>query len=229
MPLPPSVAGAFGLGSAVGTGGAGIASIERPHIPQNRLSTEFSAPHDAHRKMFSLIAVHSDGFTAAGSRIHVRKIDPILPTLAKISGLAPVSLVAVPSGVRATTLGEKPLISTKIAEHYLWGAGCDGLHLVKSDALSVIQERIPPGGSEVRHFHVVSRQFFFVLSGALSIELQGRVETLHPDEGLEIPPGQPHRVFNANSADAHFLVISQPPSHGDRVLAKEDSPAEHFS
>jgi len=121
------------------------------------------------------------------------------------------------------------LISSKLAEHYLWGTGCDGWHLVKTDALSIIEERIPPGLSEIRHFHRASRQFFFVLSGSLSIETKASLEVLHTHEGLEIPPEQPHRVFNAGTADARFLVISQPPSHGDRVLADAGAPTEHRS
>lgn len=34
-------------------------------------------------------------------------------------------------------------ISKANAEHYLWGGDCDGWHLVKSQGLSVIHERMP--------------------------------------------------------------------------------------
>jgi len=34
------------------------------------------------------------------------------------------------------------VISTDNAEHYIWGDGCDGWHLVKTSTLSVIKERI---------------------------------------------------------------------------------------
>ena len=117
-------------------------------------------------------------------------------------------------------------ISIKTAEHYRWGMDCDGWHLLKSPDLSVIQECIPPGRSEVRHYHVVSRQFFFVLAGTLTVEIRGRVHVLRLHEGLEIPPGQPHRVFNDTPSDVSFLVISQPPSHGDRVLSDEPTPTQ---
>ncbi len=43
------------------------------------------------------------------------------------------------------------VIERENAEHYSWGDICEGWHLLKADALSVIEERIPPGGSEVRH------------------------------------------------------------------------------
>lgn len=120
----------------------------------------------------------------------------------------------------------KSTISANTAEHYRWGGDCDGWHLLKSPGLSVIQECMPPSRSEVRHFHVVSRQFFFVLAGALTIELQGKSHVMHEREGLEVPPGQAHRVFNDASIEVSFLVISQPPSHGDRILAEQNTAAE---
>ena len=35
--------------------------------------------------------------------------------------------------------------SIKNAEHYQWGNACDGWHLLKSETLSVIQEKMPAG------------------------------------------------------------------------------------
>lgn len=49
------------------------------------------------------------------------------------------------------------------AEHYIWGAHCEGWHLVKTDDLSIIQERMPPGTAEKRHYHQHAQQFFFIL------------------------------------------------------------------
>jgi len=57
------------------------------------------------------------------------------------------------------------LMSKETADHYVWGKGCNGWHLVKTAELSVIHERMPAGTSEAQHFHRRARQFFFVLSG----------------------------------------------------------------
>ncbi len=112
------------------------------------------------------------------------------------------------------------MISSENAEHYAWGDGCAGWHLVKSRELSVIQERMPPGTFEARHFHASSRQFFYVLSGSAVIEVGGHREILNAREGIEIPPGIAHQIFNESGADVEFLVVSQPPSHGDRIIAE---------
>ncbi len=108
-------------------------------------------------------------------------------------------------------------ISATTAEHYTWGAGADGWHLVRTPALSVIQERMPPGSAEVRHRHTAARQFFFVLAGQLEIEVEGAVHALSARAGLEVAPGLAHEVRNPGPEWAEFLVVSQPPSHGDRV------------
>jgi mannose-6-phosphate isomerase-like protein (cupin superfamily) len=112
------------------------------------------------------------------------------------------------------------MITRETAEHYTWGDGCDGWHLVKRPDLSVIQERMPPGTAEVRHYHAKSRQFFFVLAGVLTMEIAGRLEALAAQQGLEIPAGAPHQARNESAAPVEFLVVSMPPSHGDRVGAE---------
>jgi mannose-6-phosphate isomerase-like protein (cupin superfamily) len=108
-------------------------------------------------------------------------------------------------------------ISPATAEHYVWGGVCDGWHLVRAPGLSVIQERVPPGGQEVRHYHQQARQFFYVLAGAVVLEVAGTAHTLTAQTGLEVAPGVPHQLFNQSGAEAVFLVISQPPTAGDRV------------
>lgn len=107
--------------------------------------------------------------------------------------------------------------STGNAEHYIWGDECDGWHLVKRDDLSVIQERVPPGKSERKHYHTKARQFFYILQGTATLEVGDETATLNAREGIEIPPAIPHRLRNESHEDLVFLVISAPKSHGDRV------------
>jgi mannose-6-phosphate isomerase-like protein (cupin superfamily) len=110
------------------------------------------------------------------------------------------------------------VINKKSAQHYKWGAGCDGWHLLKRCELSVIQERMPSGASEARHYHAKARQFFFVISGTATLEIAGEREVLRQHEGAEIPPGVHHQMVNASERDLAFIVISHPASHRDRVL-----------
>ena len=109
------------------------------------------------------------------------------------------------------------MISKDNAEYYVWGGDCDGWHLVKGQDLTVIHERMPPGRAEVRHHHVGARQLFFVLSGELTMLLDGRHETLGPEQGIEIAPGQRHQAANNGATAVEFLVISQPTTRDDRI------------
>jgi mannose-6-phosphate isomerase-like protein (cupin superfamily) len=108
-------------------------------------------------------------------------------------------------------------VSTNSALHYHWGEGCDGWHLVQTEALSIIEERMPPGTAEQRHFHHRARQFFYVLTGELTMEFDGSEHTITANQGLEIGPGVPHQAINRSAGDVRFLVTSLPPSHGDRT------------
>lgn len=110
------------------------------------------------------------------------------------------------------------MISKENAEHYLWGNSCHGWHLVKQQNLSVIHELMPPGTSEVKHYHERSLQFFFILSGTATLEINGDRKILSQHEGVEIPSGIPHQILNESENELEFLVISQPPSHSDRIL-----------
>jgi len=110
-------------------------------------------------------------------------------------------------------------VSIASAEHYAWGQGCDGWHLVKQDSLSVIEEKMPAGTAEERHRHATARQFFYVLSGALTFEMEGLTHVLAAGSGIEVPPGAVHTAANAGPEEARFLLVSVPPARGDRETA----------
>jgi mannose-6-phosphate isomerase-like protein (cupin superfamily) len=115
------------------------------------------------------------------------------------------------------------IISTANAEHYKWGgpAGtdCDGWYLVRAPELNVIEELMPAGTAETRHYHRRARQFFYVLAGELTLEVEHHDFVLHAGEGLEVVPGQAHKAMNHSRGEVRIVVTSQPPSHDDRFDA----------
>jgi mannose-6-phosphate isomerase-like protein (cupin superfamily) len=112
-------------------------------------------------------------------------------------------------------------ISTTNAEHYTWGKdapdNCDAWYLVRTPDLNIIEELMPPGAAETPHHHTRARQFFYVLTGELTLTVDDHPHTLHPHQGLEIAPGELHQAINRSDSPVRFLVTSQPPSHGDRI------------
>lgn len=116
-------------------------------------------------------------------------------------------------------------VSSANAEHYSWGQACDGWHLLATNDLSVIEERMPPGSFEQRHRHAHARQFFYVLEGEATMELEGSVHRLHRGDGLHVPPGSAHQMRNDSASDVRFVVVSAPRSHGDRIAAPLEASA----
>jgi mannose-6-phosphate isomerase-like protein (cupin superfamily) len=116
---------------------------------------------------------------------------------------------------------KSPSVSRENAEHYRWGVDCDGWHLVKDKELSVIEEFMPPGTAEVRHYHQRSQQFFYILTGEVLMEIDGENLLIPAGSGVRILPGIRHQIRNPSSGPVRFLVISQPASHGDRIDQEE--------
>ena len=113
------------------------------------------------------------------------------------------------------------VVSRVNAQHYNWGEGCEGWILLPGEDLMIIQERMPSGTSEARHFHSKARQFFYVLSGELTMELEGSRLSIRASHGIEIAPAARHQAMNTGEEDVHFLVISSPTARGDRTNCAE--------
>lgn len=112
---------------------------------------------------------------------------------------------------------EEMIKSKRNSEHYYWGERCSGWHLVQSDELSVIQELMPANTQEQKHYHHFSQQFFYILKGAATFELDGKVTEVLQGEGIHIKPKTAHCIKNLASGDLEFLVISQPTTRSDRL------------
>ncbi|WP_316828572.1 cupin domain-containing protein [Pedobacter miscanthi] len=109
------------------------------------------------------------------------------------------------------------ITSTKNAEHYIWGDNCEGWHLLKSDSLSIIQERMPPGTAEQLHYHHHAQQVFYILSGKAGFVVDNTTAFVSAGQSIHIARGIKHHIFNKGTDDLHILVISEPKAHGDRT------------
>ena len=108
------------------------------------------------------------------------------------------------------------MISKETARSFIWREICDGWTLLDAADLSVIQERMPPGTSELLHVHAGVTQLYFVLDGEAAVDLDHRSEKLRPGEALIIAPSVPHRIRNPSQRPLEFLVISSSRPRLDR-------------
>ena len=111
--------------------------------------------------------------------------------------------------------------SKENSEHYIWGDNCSGWHLVKSQSLSVIEELMPPYTQESKHYLEKSQQFFQILRGTATFEIENDIIEVESGTGVHIPPKTKHRIRNDQLENLEFIVISEPTTRGDRIEASE--------
>lgn len=102
-------------------------------------------------------------------------------------------------------------------EQYTWGDDCYGWTFVDTDTLSIKQELMPPDTREKMHYHEAANQFFFIITGRATFNIDGKEYILKPNEGIEIKAGQKHFIANKNNTDLEFILYSTPSTKNDRV------------
>lgn len=107
--------------------------------------------------------------------------------------------------------------SLATAAHYKWGNNCDSWELLKNKNLSVKFEKMPAGTAEQNHLHTAVQQYFFMLKGCATFEIENETVQLEEKEGIHVNPGASHRISNPNNYEIEFLVISQPEVGTDRI------------
>jgi mannose-6-phosphate isomerase-like protein (cupin superfamily) len=102
-------------------------------------------------------------------------------------------------------------------KHYQWANVCDSWNLVDNAGLSVKQEMMPVGTSEQLHYHEKSQQFFFILAGTATLEIEGNQIEVSTQEGLQVLAGGKHRIINNGKTNLEFILCSQPSISNDRI------------
>src|SRR5256714_9701095 len=79
---------------------------------------------------------------------------------------------------------------------------------------SLAEARVPAGGATERHFHKLSEEFYFILEGSGTMEIDSETCPVGPGDAILIPPGARHT--NRAATDLRFLCCCAPAySHED--------------
>ncbi len=79
---------------------------------------------------------------------------------------------------------------------------------------SLAEARVAAGGATQRHYHRIAEEFYFILEGRGTIEIDGETRAVSPGDAILIPPGAWHTI-GAEEA-LRFLCCCAPPySHDD--------------
>jgi len=83
---------------------------------------------------------------------------------------------------------------------------------------SLAEARLPSGGMTQRHYHKLSEEFYFILEGRGSMEINGESCVVGPGDAILIPAGAWHTITAQESL--RFLCCCSPPyAHEDTYFA----------
>ncbi len=77
-------------------------------------------------------------------------------------------------------------------------------------ALYLHDAMVPPGGGPPPHSHVREDEAFYVISGTLTLEIEGKRLLAPAGSFVWAPRGQVHRFFNGSDAPVRCLVLALP-------------------
>jgi mannose-6-phosphate isomerase-like protein (cupin superfamily) len=79
---------------------------------------------------------------------------------------------------------------------------------------SLAEARVPAGGATQRHYHKLAEEFYFILEGRGTIEIDGESREVATGDAILIPAGAWHTIAAAEAL--RFLCCCAPPyAHED--------------
>ena len=75
---------------------------------------------------------------------------------------------------------------------------------------SFVHVVIPAGKSSPQHYHKVSEETYYMVSGEASMTIDGHDFTLEPGQAVLIMPGEIHQIRNEQDEPLEFLTVSAP-------------------
>ncbi len=74
---------------------------------------------------------------------------------------------------------------------------------------SLAEARVPAGSATQRHYHKIAEEFYFILEGRGTIEIDGETRAVGPGDAILIPSGAWHTI--AAEKSLRFLCCCAPP------------------
>jgi mannose-6-phosphate isomerase-like protein (cupin superfamily) len=69
---------------------------------------------------------------------------------------------------------------------------------------------LPPGKSSITHYHQVSEETYFILTGSGQMQINDLRFTIREGQACHIKPGDIHRIENKGDLDLEFLAVCTP-------------------
>jgi mannose-6-phosphate isomerase-like protein (cupin superfamily) len=86
---------------------------------------------------------------------------------------------------------------------------------------SLAEARVLPEKSTEEHTHPKTEEIYYVLKGKGKINVDGEERDIRPGDGIALPPGKRHKIWNTGASDLIFLCCCAPAyMHEDTVITE---------
>ena len=69
-----------------------------------------------------------------------------------------------------------------------------------------------PEGTADEHVHDNSEHIFYILTGAMTVFVNGKAYTANAGEGMHVPAGVPHSAINGAKGYTTYVAVTLPPA-----------------
>jgi mannose-6-phosphate isomerase-like protein (cupin superfamily) len=80
---------------------------------------------------------------------------------------------------------------------------------------SLAEARVPPGGQTVEHLHRSSEELYYFTAGSGRMRLGREEAPVTAGDCVVIPPGTPHKLWNASDSEPLVLLCCCSPAYSD--------------
>jgi mannose-6-phosphate isomerase-like protein (cupin superfamily) len=70
---------------------------------------------------------------------------------------------------------------------------------------------LPPGKASLKHYHPVTEESYYILSGKGRLVMDGETRSVTVGDAVAIPVNVVHQIFNDSNANLVFLAVCTPP------------------
>jgi len=84
---------------------------------------------------------------------------------------------------------------------------------------SLAEATVPVGGATAEHYHPKSEEIYYIVKGEGKMKINDEIREITVLDGIAIPPGAPHKLWNTGDEDLVLLCMCVPAyEHEDTVL-----------
>jgi mannose-6-phosphate isomerase-like protein (cupin superfamily) len=94
---------------------------------------------------------------------------------------------------------------------------------IPSARIRFAQGRFLPGERIVRHYHKISEEIYYVVSGRCDVSVGDQIVSLAAGQALLVPPYVPHDLHNPENTPCELLFMISPNAQDDLFFTENDA------